>query len=661
MLSTLISIAPANAYKGSILCPLSENNLVIDGKWSTADEWTDASELEMAFYIGSGQVILRTKHDANYLYVLVDFVSDKTENKEQSDKNDGCTLAFDCDHDAATSPQKDDFRWGGGFNAPEKFGTWFNRGDGSSTWPDVYPHPPQDLLCNSSMDATNDPYDQEPHRIYEFRMPKKYFKEDAIGFYVWCRDGEGDVEKVVGCWPLVEHDIPNKWTELKFSNRFASQTANLKTLMFPVKDVELSYLGDAKWYIVKGREISIEDMIAFKPVKVKDLNYEISMSLKRRIMAPSQTSLIDTFFYAMNGSTVNELKSAQPDQQIDYSNVYAIDGREIRDIRGAGVLYTRTKFKIGNAEYFWSMFPIATNFDLWTGTSQAGKFIQIWNLDPVKLEEGQDYEFNGMKWKTLAASTSRQGGDWTERHSWIWEKETGILLAYATTANNSRTGWRTSENIKLDEVYRTETELNIYVSPPKAAPGESLKIAGALSVLGQTSVSILITDPEGIRTSQLIDCNSLGEFSIPLSLNKQGKYSVRANWKGTILHEHASSRDVEFTVAPARVQFYLKVESPYGQCQGEALYYEGDVATFSVSPIRIRGVEPFVDVVFVGWTGASTSKEATATIVMDSDKTVTAVWSKDYGGLYSISMIVGLAIVISLSFILIRKRRRHRK
>jgi hypothetical protein len=113
------------------------------------------------------------------------------------------------------------------------------------------------------------------------------------------------------------------------------------------------------------------------------------------------------------------------------------------------------------------------------------------------------------------------------------------------------------------------------------------------------------------------------------------------------------------TTSTAGAQFYLKVVSPFGQTQGEGQYNEGDTVTFSVSPTRINGVQPFVDAVFVGWTGASTSNEATATVIMDSDKTVTAVWAYDYGGVYFISMIVGLAAAVCLALVIVRRRRRE--
>jgi hypothetical protein len=113
------------------------------------------------------------------------------------------------------------------------------------------------------------------------------------------------------------------------------------------------------------------------------------------------------------------------------------------------------------------------------------------------------------------------------------------------------------------------------------------------------------------------------------------------------------------TTSTAGAQFYLRVVSPFGQTDGDGQYNVGDKATFSVSPTRITGVGPFIDAVFVGWTGASTSNEATATVIMDSDKTVTAVWAYDYGGVYFISMIVGLAAAACLALVIVRRRRRE--
>jgi len=143
-----------------------------------------------------------------------------------------------------------------------------------------------------------------------------------------------------------------------------------------------------------------------------------------------------------------------------------------------------------------------------------------------------------------------------------------------------------------------------------------------------------------------------------LSTSTNSSYTLTTSTTSTTLT--VTSTTVT-TTSIARAQFYLKVMSPFGQSQGEGQYNEGETVTFSVSPTRIIGVQPFVDAVFVGWTGASTSNEATATVIMDSDKAVTAVWANDYGGLYLISMIVGLAAAVCLSLVIIRRRRRRQK
>ncbi len=79
---------------------------VIDGNWTTADEWTDAEEKKLD---GSLTVYFRIKwgtvDSTVYNYILVDFVNDTTDDSE-----DGFSICIDGHHDDGTSPQTDDYR-----------------------------------------------------------------------------------------------------------------------------------------------------------------------------------------------------------------------------------------------------------------------------------------------------------------------------------------------------------------------------------------------------------------------------------------------------------------------------------------------------------------------------------------------------------------------
>ncbi len=102
-------------------------------------------------------------------------------------------------------------------------------------------------------------------------------------------------------------------------------------------------------------------------------------------------------------------------------------------------------------------------------------------------------------------------------------------------------------------------------------------------------------------------------------------------------------------------QYYLTVESDYGNAQGEGWYNSGSTAVVSVtSP---QGL--IIRQVFAAWSGDSTATTPTTTILMDKPKAVTANWRTDYLQLYIlIGGIVGFLGLVSASIILIRKRRK---
>lgn len=99
-------------------------------------------------------------------------------------------------------------------------------------------------------------------------------------------------------------------------------------------------------------------------------------------------------------------------------------------------------------------------------------------------------------------------------------------------------------------------------------------------------------------------------------------------------------------------QYYLRPISEYGNPQGEGWYDEGSTATFSVmSPLGF-----LIQEVFAGWSGDSSSTSPTATVVMDSQKLVTATWRTDYTQLLLVIGVV--AAVAAIGALLVRSRRK---
>jgi len=105
-------------------------------------------------------------------------------------------------------------------------------------------------------------------------------------------------------------------------------------------------------------------------------------------------------------------------------------------------------------------------------------------------------------------------------------------------------------------------------------------------------------------------------------------------------------------VACYRTQYYLTVVSQHVPIEGEGWYDKGSEAAFSVeSP---QGL--IIQNVFTGWSGDSTSASQSATIVMNSPKTVTANWKEEYIQLYIIIIVIVAALAI-ISIVAVRKIR----
>ena len=120
--------------------------------------------------------------------------------------------------------------------------------------------------------------------------------------------------------------------------------------------------------------------------------------------------------------------------------------------------------------------------------------------------------------------------------------------------------------------------------------------------------------------------------------------------------------DAPHTVtAEYKVQHKLTVNSQYGTTSGSGWYDAGSTAEFSVtSSVPESGIMGSLGVkyVFQGWTGDSSAATPGSTILMDSPKTVTALWTKDYTQFYTITgAIAGIVIALMVVLIVLLRRK----
>jgi hypothetical protein len=110
-----------------------------------------------------------------------------------------------------------------------------------------------------------------------------------------------------------------------------------------------------------------------------------------------------------------------------------------------------------------------------------------------------------------------------------------------------------------------------------------------------------------------------------------------------------------------RVQHRLDVISPYGSTNGSGWYFDNMNATSSVSPsvIPAEGLVGMIGVrhVFDHWTGDCTGPKPECDVIMDSPRSVTAVWRDDYTMTIALSAAI-LAIAFAAIMLALKARRK---
>ena len=211
-------MTPVQAQTGkTTTCFEAQNSVVLDGRWTTPEEWQDSEQISLTAYIepgtpyewtSNGTAYARTKHDNNFLYVLIDFVS-----AGKAEKDDGGLIMLDGEHDADPILDNDDFGLQITWTSTATTSLDAHGGD-SGNWVSI--PVPGGAQGASSLDASNDPNSGVRHPTYEFKIPMSLFKTtDKIGFSAGVFQLTA---KVLMLWPQDRSRVgPDTWGELAFS------------------------------------------------------------------------------------------------------------------------------------------------------------------------------------------------------------------------------------------------------------------------------------------------------------------------------------------------------------------------------------------------------------------------------------------------------------
>ncbi len=240
----LLVLLPSKSFAAfNILSSTSQNEVEIDGKWTTPNEWGDATE----FSVKKGMHVLGyflIKDDEQNLYVLIDCIKDIS--KDHDDKGllridssmdkevaqmTGCPIGGCSGFLPGPSPQEDDYvvalDWSNGVSSKT---IWQGNGTG---WI-LSKKELTGIKASSSYDGEFDPYNSESHIIYEFIIPREIFgNKSEIGFSAFAiNKAEGRSENMYLALPSYSNHLkPYTWAILSFSTPFTKQV--ITTTLMP--------------------------------------------------------------------------------------------------------------------------------------------------------------------------------------------------------------------------------------------------------------------------------------------------------------------------------------------------------------------------------------------------------------------------------------------
>ncbi len=177
--------------------------VIFDGKWTFLKEWKGSSQ-----YVVGNNIILRSAHQDNFIYLMLDVMQDKTINNNK----DYATVCFDTKNDQNPKPDDNDYCFMAKLGSDkaitlqgfEEFGEFKV----------IENH--LDLIAVGGTSDENDRYSKIPHATYEFKIPLELLgRTDIYGFYVEVFDfGESAIHRWPGEIVLESNsDIPSpaKW------------------------------------------------------------------------------------------------------------------------------------------------------------------------------------------------------------------------------------------------------------------------------------------------------------------------------------------------------------------------------------------------------------------------------------------------------------------
>ncbi len=179
------------------------DKVVFDGKWTFYEEWKSSSHDAIA---EPGLIVIRTAHQDNYIYVMLDALADTTIDNTK----DYAMVCFDAKSDQSAKPDSNDYCFKIRLGSNKAFTL---QGSDSGEFRPVGNH--KDLIAVGGTSDENDRYTPVPHPTYEFRIPIELLERTkTYGIYLQVFDHSNSTTYV---WPSgiisenSEIPSPAKW------------------------------------------------------------------------------------------------------------------------------------------------------------------------------------------------------------------------------------------------------------------------------------------------------------------------------------------------------------------------------------------------------------------------------------------------------------------
>ncbi|MCW3975845.1 MAG: hypothetical protein NWE86_06355 [Candidatus Bathyarchaeota archaeon] len=287
----------------AITSSISINEVTIDGKWTTPHEWEDATKFSLKRGNEMTQIIsgyFCIKDDKNFLYILIDYISDKN-----IDKKDVAKICLDTNNDKANAPKFDDYMIGLDWSTGNASGIiWKGNGNNWALEKKIQ----FGFEVASTNDAEKDPYLKLPHLIYEFAISRELFKNSSIiGFCAFAEDKNSRMPTNLLFPKTFQHVNPSTWANLALEAK-----SEVRTLVPTLQPNTTSALTPS---------IKTHPKTTIEPSPMKESLFKDTPSKVQTILedVTPYASLVKFFFVVMIIlAVVNYLKSSINDKSSAY-------------------------------------------------------------------------------------------------------------------------------------------------------------------------------------------------------------------------------------------------------------------------------------------------------------------------------------------------------